>query len=78
MFEIVGITVSALCFLVGFVMVTLFIATKFEYFSKIIIDRANKNIVTYSDDAVFEAFIERLRDRRKKAKEKLNNKELER
>lgn len=76
MFEIIGMIVSAICFLIGFVMIVLFIATKFEYFSKIIVDRASKNITIYSDDRVFEAFIRRLKNRREK--EKLNKKDLER
>lgn len=72
MFEIIGMIVSAICFLVGFVMIALFIATKFEFFSKLIVDRASKNITIFSDDKVFEAFIRRLRNRRAEAKEKQN------
>ncbi|MCT7911686.1 hypothetical protein N5912_07580 [Arcobacter lacus] len=68
MFEIIGIIVSAICFLVGLSMIVLFIAVKFEYFSEAIINRASKTITTQSEDIVFEAFIKKLRDKRKKDK----------
>ncbi|RBQ32283.1 hypothetical protein CRU92_00805 [Arcobacter sp. FW59] len=73
MFEIIGIAVSVICFLTGFVMIILLIAAKFEYFSEAIINKASKTITTQSEDIVFEAFIKKLRNKREKVK--LNKKE---
>lgn len=70
MFEIIGMIVSAICFLVGFVMIALFIATKSEYFSAMIVRSAYYYSTVMASDDKFELFIQKLRDYRNK--EKLN------
>ncbi|HJE03607.1 MAG TPA: hypothetical protein K8U92_06980 [Aliarcobacter thereius] len=74
MFEIIGMIVSAICFLVGFVMIALFIATKSEYFSVMILNRASKKFITQASERTFNSFINRVKLQRKKyfEKEELN------
>lgn len=74
MFEIIGMIVSAICFLTGFVMIALFIATKFEYFSAMILHRASKKFITQASDRTFNSFINRVKLQRKNylEKEELN------
>lgn len=74
MFEIIGMIVSAICFLVGFVMIALFIATKFENVSMYMIRLASKKVITQTSERNFDAFINRVKLQRKKhfEKEELN------